>query len=489
MGTRDTRCHQILDAAPEALVVLDRQGLIAIVNQAAVRMFGYTREELLGSPIELLVPERLREAHEGSRAHYTKSPKARPMGADLQLFARRRDGVEIPVEVALSPLQDDDGAFVAATIVDVTERFRTSLANEWLAAIVGSSDDAIIGRTLDGRITSWNPAAERIFGYSASEVIGQPIRILYPPGREDEEHAIFERLTRGERIEAFETERRHKDGRVIHVSATISPIRDASGRIVGASKIACDITGREVAQAAAAQADARLREAVEIVEDAFAITDRTGRIVMHNSAYRAFFPELKGPLVGRDVRDLMREVMSRMTFSSEDERRSLVAVVEDFAPPRATFDMRVDGRFFRVTRHHLPSGGMVAVLVDRTEDILREEELRKASNAKSEFLASMSHELRTPLNAILGFAQLLQRDRRTPLNDRQRAMVDQVLKGGGEPRERARSREGDARAARGARRDRAHDRRAPRGASRGARGPRSLWSGVDQLRLERAQIR
>jgi two-component system, chemotaxis family, CheB/CheR fusion protein len=121
-------------------------------------------------------------------------------------------------------------------------------AASWLAAIVESSDDAIVSKTLDGTITSWNPAAERLFGYTAEEVIGHPISILAPPDRENEMPANLERIRRGERVERYDTVRPRKDGSLVDTSLTVSPIRDETGRIVGASKIARDITTRKQAE-------------------------------------------------------------------------------------------------------------------------------------------------------------------------------------------------------------------------------------------------
>jgi PAS domain S-box-containing protein len=124
-----------------------------------------------------------------------------------------------------------------------------NIDSSWLAAIVQSSDDAIVGKTLDGVITSWNPAAERLFGYSAAEALGRPVAMLIPTDRPDEEQSILARLSRGERIDHFETVRRRKDGTLVEVSVTISPVQDGEGRIVGASKIARDITGTKRTQA------------------------------------------------------------------------------------------------------------------------------------------------------------------------------------------------------------------------------------------------
>src|SRR5581483_10443344 len=145
----------------------------------------------------------------------------------------------------------------ASTGPGSTQRLPLPAAEAWLAAIIESSDDAIVSKTLQGIITSWNKGAERLFGFTAEEAVGQPIIMIIPPERQEEERLILQRLRSGERIEHFETIRRAKDGRLIEVSLTVSPIRDSSGRIVGASKIARDITLRKRAEATLREADRR----------------------------------------------------------------------------------------------------------------------------------------------------------------------------------------------------------------------------------------
>jgi PAS domain S-box-containing protein len=148
-----------------------------------------------------------------------------------------------------------------------SEATREPLTSGWLAAIVESSDDAIVSKTLEGTITSWNPAAERLFGYAAEEVIGRPIAILAPPDRENEMPAILERIRRGGKVRHFETVRRHKDGSLIDISLTVSPIRDLMGQIIGASKIARDITARRRAEQALQESEARFRSLANTVPD------------------------------------------------------------------------------------------------------------------------------------------------------------------------------------------------------------------------------
>jgi PAS domain S-box-containing protein len=168
------------------------------------------------------------------------------------------------------PLLDTAGRpqYLLGISEDITERKRSEEAQRQLAAIVESSDDAIIGKTLDGIVTSWNKGAERLYGYTAEEIIDKPIIILLPPGRLDEEPQIIGRVRSGERIEHLETVRRHKDGRDIHVSLTISPIKDATGKIIGASKIARDISARKHAEEEI-QRRSRLLEAANQELEAF----------------------------------------------------------------------------------------------------------------------------------------------------------------------------------------------------------------------------
>ena len=231
------RFQVLMDAAPDAMVVVDQGGKIVLVNTQTERLFGYQREEILGLDMEVLIPERLREQHRLHRKGFFAQPHVRPMGAGLELFGVRKGGGEFPVEVSLNPVETREGVLVASAIRDITERKLVEESRFRLAAIVESSDDAIISKNLDAVVVSWNAATEHIFGYTEQEAVGRPITILIPSGLREEENKILERLRAGERIDHYETVRVTKAGKEVNVSLSLSPVKDSAGRIVGFSKL------------------------------------------------------------------------------------------------------------------------------------------------------------------------------------------------------------------------------------------------------------
>jgi PAS domain S-box-containing protein len=236
--------------------ILDLQGYVREVNKLAVESCGYAREQVLDRPFWDTPWWRGSEEMK-ARIRFATDQAASGLVFREELRYWVADGSERVVDFAMHPVRDPSGTvvFLHPTGIDITERkqFECALREHeqrlrWLASIVESSDDAIVSKNLDGVITSWNKGAERVFGYSAEEAIGQPITIVIPQDRQDEERTILTRIRRGERIDHFETVRQRKHGGLIVISLTVSPVKDAAGRIVGASKIARDITEQKRSQ-------------------------------------------------------------------------------------------------------------------------------------------------------------------------------------------------------------------------------------------------
>jgi diguanylate cyclase (GGDEF)-like protein/PAS domain S-box-containing protein len=237
--------ESLLEGVRDASLIADEAGAIVLVNAQAEKLFGYAREELLDRPVETLIPERYRSAYRKHRREFQHQRVPSSTASGLELFALCKDGREVPVEISLAPLQTDQWMLVLVTVSDFSERTRVERAGR-LAAIVESTEDAILATTSEAIITEWNRGAEHLYGYTAEEAIGKPVTtMLVPPERVDEYNQVLPRVFRGEPIDHYETVRIRKDGSRVDVSLTISPIRDESGAVVAASAISRDLSERK----------------------------------------------------------------------------------------------------------------------------------------------------------------------------------------------------------------------------------------------------
>ncbi len=288
----------LVEASPDAILCVDVDGRIVLVNAQAELLFGYERQAMVGALVEMLVPEAARLAHPDHRRSYLGDPHPRPMGAGIELAGRRHDGSEFPAEISLSAFEAESGLLVVAAVRDVTAWKRASEAQAQLVAIVRSSHDAIIGKTLDGVITTWNPGAERLYGYPASDMVGAHIDVLYPPERVGEEDRLLRRIARGEVVEQYISDRIRRDGSRVTVSLAMSPISNPDGTVVGVASMSRNASER-------LRAEAKLRGLLEAAPDAILGVDSSGLILLANAQAERLFGYRRDELIGQPVEILV----------------------------------------------------------------------------------------------------------------------------------------------------------------------------------------
>jgi PAS domain S-box-containing protein len=358
MSTKTTRFEHLLEAVPDALVGMDQKGVIRFVNGQTESLFGFDRDQLVGQPIETLVPEPLWQIYAQNRDDFFADPRTRSSGLELELVGLRQDGTEFPINLSISNIDTGDVLLVITAVADVTKREVAVRNAQLIAAIVSSSDDAISASTLGGIITTWNPAAERIYGYSAREVIGRSASLLTPDDRAGELNAVLARIKDGEAVEHFETTLTRKDGSLVPVSLTISPIRDEAGSAVGACAVHRDLTEQKGALAIAR----RMAAIVEYSDDAIIGRTIDGIITSWNPAAERMFGYSSDEIVGKPV-DLL------IPDGQAGERISILAKISAGRPVRdfETIRIRKGGAMFPVSLTISPildeDGAVVSVSV------------------------------------------------------------------------------------------------------------------------------
>lgn len=438
---QSTSLQEFLEAIPAAAYVCDTAGRVVFYNQAAAILWGGTPtvgdDQWCGS-YKLHWPD-------GTSMPLNQCPAAVALKTGRSLWnvdaiIERPDGSRRHVLANPQLVYDATGTLVGALniLIDVTERKQKEEVSGWLAAIIDSSDDAIVSKTPNGIVTSWNLSAERIFGYTAAEAVGQHISLIIPEERRAEEDYVISQILRGEKVDHFETQRQRKDGSKVEISLTVSPIKDAAGRVIGASKIARDITERKRAAEALRESEERFKAIFNQVVSGIAETDLTGRFVLVNDRFCEIVGRTKEELVNLRIQDITHpddlpvslglfQHLVREGVNFEIEQRyvrpdgsdvwvhdSVSMIADNAGHPCYTIVCAVD----------------ISARKEAEQALWRSnEQLKRANDNLQQFAYSASHDLREPLRAMLCYSELLSRQYEHQLDDDAARFVQFIQEG------------------------------------------------------------
>jgi PAS domain S-box-containing protein len=443
----------------DGVIAADAGGKVTLLNGIAQSVTGWSQDEAAGKPLDQVFVVRNADTNQELENPVRKVLREGgivSLAEHMRLIAR--DGRQIPIDHTAAPILDANHIPVGVVLVfrDITDRQRAEATQQLLASVIEFSDDAIVTKDMNGIVTSWNRGAERIFGYSANEMIGQPISILAPPGRADEMARILDRIRRGERIDHFQTLRRTKGGKLIHISITVSPVRDASGRVTGASKIARNITAQIEAQEEITVERERLRVTLNSIGDAVISTGPTGCVSYVNPVAE----QLTGWTCEAAAEKPLQEVFHILNEESRQTVENPVVKVlregQIIGLANHTLLISRDGREIAIDDSAAPIKnvrneiiGVVLVFRDVTarraaERLAHEQavELRlsnaalsRANEDLSQFAFAASHDLQEPLRMITVYSQLLFMRHRGQLNDEAEMCLEFITEGSKRMRE------------------------------------------------------
>ena len=410
-----------VEASPSGFVMIDGNGSIILVNAETERLFGYKRHELVGQPVDILVPARMRGHHVQHRTGFAARPEVRRMGAGHDLYGLRKDGTEFPLEIGLNPIQTEDGILVLSVIVDITERKRAEAAlrvyaerEQLFIAAAESSNDAIVTKRLDGVITGWNHAAELLFGYTSQEALGKRIDIIVPDELRDEVRGILSNVSSGAKVDHHETVRLHKNGQRIDVSLSVSPVKSQSGAIIGAAKVARNIGAQKKVQESLLESEQMARAIIDSSIDAFVQLDDTDTIVDWSPKAEKMFGWLRHEALGKKLRDIIISPKNRAMYSEKMAQFLLEANNGILDRRYNAQSLRRDGSTIdtevSLTALHRRGGYIINGFVrDITDKLAAEDQLRQAQKMESvgQLTGGIAHDFNNMLTVITGTIDIL----------------------------------------------------------------------------------
>jgi PAS domain S-box-containing protein len=424
-----------LSSIGDGVITTDTDGCVTFMNGVAEILTGWRQTEAMGRQLPevfRIVNEHTREPIENPALRSIREGRIVGLANHTLLIAR--DGTERPIDSAA--LLGDGVAGAVLVFRDVTERWRAERERARLAAIVESSEDAIVSKSLDGVIRTWNAGAQRLFGYTPEEAVGKSITLIIPPERLGEEQDILARLRCGERIEHFETVRVTNDGRRIDISLSVSPVRDRDGHVIGASKVARDITDRKhlgaELQRVTEESERRKRLYEAILSgtpDFVYVFSLDHRILYANEALLRMWGYRLEDTIGKTFREIGYEPWhAEMHCREIDQVRATNQPIRGEVPFTGTYGRRIYDYIFVPV---FGADGQVEAVAGTTRDVTErkevEESIRETDRKKDEFIALLAHELRNPLAPIRNGLQVIRLSDNRGARERSQQMMDRQL--------------------------------------------------------------